>query len=143
MRGFVQTACLVLAIGFVLSGCKRLPLAYQAKDHPVPQIVQSKLDDEAIEKVIVKAAVAKNWMVERVRPGHLRATLNIRSRHTAVSDIFFSQKSFSIMLNTSHGLKQDSEGHIHRAYNKAVHDLEFEIERSLYQAGYEGDLDRV
>lgn len=119
----------------MLAACRQ-EMVYQVKDRPIPQAAQKALNEQQLEKLMVQAALAKNWRVDVVRPGQLRATLHIRDKHTANSDIFFDRSAYSILLNSSENLRQDDSGHIHRAYNRAVHALEDEIDRSLYRAVY-------
>lgn len=123
------------AIGILLAACHQ-EMVYEVKDRPIPLVAQKALNDAQLEKVIIQAAMAKNWQVDVIRPGQLRATLRIRDKHTAVSDIMFTAQSYSIFLNSSDNLKQDDSGRIHQTYNRAVHALEDEIDRSLYRASY-------
>jgi|GEM_PF-5983415 hypothetical protein len=122
-------------MGILLAACRQ-EMVYEVKDRPIPAAAQKALDGPQMERLIIQAAMAKNWRVDVVKPGHPRATLHIRDKHTAVSDIRFQAQSYSILLNSSNNLKQDYSGHIHRSYNRVVRALEDEIDRSLYRASY-------
>ncbi|MDA8230026.1 MAG: hypothetical protein M0006_01670 [Magnetospirillum sp.] len=119
----------------VLTGCYRAEPVYEVRNHPIPQAVQAKISPAREEQLITEAAANRNWRVERIAPGQLRATIRIRDKHTAVCDIRYDKTSYSILLVSSENLKQDGEGHIHHTYNSAVHKLEDEIETTLFRAG--------
>jgi hypothetical protein len=58
------------------------------------------------------------------RPGQIVGTLNVRS-HTAVVDIPYSTKSYSITYSSSQNLKYDeAAGTIHSNYNGWIQRLE-------------------
>lgn len=125
----VRAAIVGTVVAGLLAGCQRIQPIYSVKDHPVPIAAQNQPLD-SIELTIQSAAAAKGWRVDRVRPGLMRATQKWRD-HTAIVDITYDQRSFSIDYEASSNLKAQGD-QIHRAYNNFVKALEDEIDKRLY-----------
>jgi len=88
---------------------------------------------EQVEKAIRSAATTTKpaWSMRVENPGHIVASLHIRS-HTAVVDIAYSTKSYSITYNTSTNLKYDAEANtIHSNYNGWIQNLDNGIKGKL------------
>jgi hypothetical protein len=87
---------------------------------------------EDYEQAIVRAGSKRNWVFERVGPGHLVATNVVRGKHTAVVDITFDTESFSIDYKDSRNLKYDpSTQTIHPNYNAWVDLLKVDIQTEI------------
>lgn len=71
---------------------------------------------------ILRAAGGLGWQTVVVRPGVIRATLNLRS-HVAVAEITYNQEVFSIIYVDSSNLDYDGSS-IHRNYNGWIMNLE-------------------
>lgn len=125
----------LVTLGLLLAAC-RTEAVYEVRNRPLPTVAQNTLNNTQLERIFIEAALARNWRVEVVQPGLIKASMNIRNKHTAVSDIHFNRNGYSILLSSSQNLKQDSSGQIHRTYNKIVQVLEREIENRLYRASY-------
>mgnify|MGYP001809866184 CR=1 FL=1 len=117
----------VIAVG-MLTGCNRVQPIYNVQDRPV-QTSGQRLSLDDMEHRIITAAQDRKWIVDRLAPGKLRATLRWRD-HAAVVLITFDQDDYSIMNDQSQNLKQE-DGLIHRKYNSHVRALAQEIDRAL------------
>jgi len=135
MTGKCKTAVAILVGGLLAAAC-HTEMLYQVQRHPLPQSLQQKLGENDEAKLIADAALASGWKSMPIKPGQIRAILNISDKHSATADILYDLQSFSIMLVSSDNLKQDDQGHIHREYNRAVHRLENTIDSFLMRAAY-------
>lgn len=70
---------------------------------------------------IRRAGAGLGWQIDPVRPGLMRATLNLRS-HVAVTEIAYDQQGFSIRYVDSRNLGYDGTN-IHKNYNGWVTNL--------------------
>ncbi len=77
---------------------------------------------EDAEKAIKLAGASLGWQVKQAEPGHLIATLPIRT-HVAIVDITHSTKEFSIKYKDSTNLDYDGTN-IHSNYNGWVLNLQ-------------------
>jgi len=121
----------------VLTGCNTAQVMevrnapYGASSVAAPKRLA--LDD--YERAIIRAGAERGWVMQRVAPGHLEASVDVRGKHTAVVDIFFSPDDFSIAYKDSRNLKYDAaDDTIHRNYNSWVSLLEQEIQREVQVA---------
>lgn len=80
---------------------------------------------DAAEKAIRLAGASLGWQMKTESPGHLVATLPIRS-HLAVTDITFDQDSYSIIYKDSNNLKYNGST-IHSNYNGWIQNLQAAI----------------
>ena len=71
---------------------------------------------------IRRAGAGLGWQIDPVRPGLMRATLNLRS-HVAITEIAYDQQGFSIRYVDSRNLGYDGTN-IHKNYNGWVMNLE-------------------
>jgi hypothetical protein len=88
---------------------------------------------DQVEKAILSAATSSKpaWSMRVASPGHIVASLHVRS-HTAVVDIAYSTKTYSITYNTSTNLKYDAEAKtIHSNYNGWIQNLDSAIKGNL------------
>jgi hypothetical protein len=88
-----------------------------------------------VKQAIHNAAAAKQWSVVDQGPGKILATLHVRGKHTAVTQITYSPDKYSVVYNDSQNLNYsggpDGRGTIHPFYNRWVQDLSEAIRLSL------------
>jgi len=118
----------IIAIALFLAACAARPIQ-NVDSHPIPPSAQA-LSLTEIENEIAEAASARGWWVDKKATGHLIATLSKPQAYEAIVDLKFSQKSYSIVYNTSHGLI-DAQGNIHYNYGRWVHFLDQDIQQRL------------
>jgi hypothetical protein len=92
---------------------------------PIP----SGLSDAQIVKAMQSGGATRGWIVKQVEPGHVEATIYVRS-HMAKVDIMYDAAAYSIRYNDSENLDY-KDGKIHRNYNKWVQNLNMDIQRAL------------
>jgi hypothetical protein len=123
---------LVMTVAF--AACHRMEPVYNVEQDSIPTGVQQKLSSEQIGKMIAKTAIGKGWVVSEVKPGLLHCVLKWQD-HTAAINITYSKQDYSIELDSSENLKE-SDGMIHKKYNKYIHDLQGEIDKKFSQAAF-------
>ena len=91
------------------TGC-RLGTVYNVKDTSINTGTGKEPTLDQVEKAILSAANSSRpaWSMRVQNPGHIVASLHVRS-HTAVVDIAYTTKAYSITYNTSTNLKYDAE----------------------------------
>jgi hypothetical protein len=124
--------CLVL---IAVTGCRGGGEIYNVKDAPINTASGSTPSLEDVQKAIVTAGTGLNWSMAVVKPGHIVGTLNVRS-HTAVVDIMYNSKTYSITYKDSTNLKYDAEKKtIHENYRSWIQNLDNNIRGRLTVAG--------
>jgi hypothetical protein len=118
---------LVSALVLLVSACATQPV-YNVANAPVAASKPNPSLDE-VGKAIQRAGVALGWQMKESKPGHMLATLYLRT-HVAVVDINYSVKSYSIQYKDSTDLKYDGET-IHRNYNGWIQNLDKGIRAQL------------
>lgn len=106
-----------------LMGCTSAPI-YNAENIPISP--RESATDEEISEAIWSAGRRLGWRVDKVRPGEMRASLDIRS-HSATVNIVYSHSNFSIHHTASENLDED-DGEIHENYNVWIKRLENKIQ---------------
>lgn len=124
-----------LAILVLASACRTSPL-FNVRDSSVPVPASGPgLSLDQVTEAIVRAGVGLGWDMRAQRPGQIVGTLNVRS-HTAVVDISYSTKAYSITYSSSQNLKYDeAAGTIHSNYNGWIQNLDNAIRGRLSAAG--------
>ncbi len=131
LRSFAICAGAALALA--------LPPAAQARSAPIATfddvaIATSdgrKLTLEQVQRAVVRAASSRKWTASAPKPNVVRARYT-KGRHTAVVDVVFTTKSYSIKYVDSTDLNySEAERSIHPAYNKAVNELRQGIDAQL------------
>jgi len=117
------SAVLALALG-----CTSNPI-YNVQQAPIPSVTDKKLSMEDVSKAIIRAGTGLGWQMRQVKPGHIIGTLNLR-RHTAVVDVTYDTKSYSIVYKDSSNLNYDGSN-IHRNYNGWIQNLDRAIRSQL------------
>ncbi len=133
MSKALRPSVVVVVILTLLVGCRLRPI-YDVQDRPVPT-TEKGLTLEDIEKRIIAAANATEWVTTKVRPGLLRATAAWGGQHVAVVNIAYSLKYYSIKYESSklllHEVTDDGRPLIHPNYNKRVWQLETYINEQM------------
>jgi hypothetical protein len=106
------------------------------EDLPVSSADGKPLTAEQVRKAIISGAATRQWIAS-VQPGNIvRLTYSPRS-HSAVVDVVYSAKSYSIRYADSTNLnygQEGSKGVIHPNYNKWINNLRQAIEVALRSA---------
>jgi len=121
--------CLIMIL---FSSC-RIGAVYNVTDSAVNTGSGNEPTLEQVQKAILDAATTTKpaWSMRVVKPGQILATLYIRS-HTAIVDITYNTKSYSINYNGSTNLKYDPEEKtIHSNYNGWIQNLDGAIKAKL------------
>lgn len=123
---------LLCAILVLFAGC-RTTAVYNVTDSAINTGSGKEPTMQEVQQAILNAATTTKpaWTMKVVKPGHILATLNIR-RHTAIVDITYNTKSYSINYNGSTNLKYDPEAKtIHSNYNGWIQNLDSAIKAKL------------
>jgi hypothetical protein len=111
----------------VLAGCRTAPLV-NVNDQSV--VTNNKnYTQEDVKKAIVRAGAGLGWNMDADKPGHILATLHLRS-HMAQVDINYNKEKYSITYKNSEDLQYDGES-IHKNYNSWVQNLDRAIKVQL------------
>lgn len=89
---------------------------------------------EHIKQAILLAAGTKSWSVVLQANGQLLATLNVRGKHTVVTEIAYAIDKYSLTYRDSTNMKfgeRDGQRVIHPFYNKWVLELKEAIRIEL------------
>lgn len=82
-----------------------------------------------VERAIIRAGASLGWVMTPVKPGLIAGRLALRN-HTAVVDVTYDSKAFSIKYKDSVNLDY-ADGNIHKNYNGWIENLEREIRANL------------
>lgn len=124
-------ACVMLV---VVAGCRGAGQIYNIKETPVATATGTELTMEQVQKAIVEAGLSLRWIMAPDKPGHILATQNARS-HTAIVDIDYTTKSYSITYKDSVNLKYNADKQtIHEAYSGWIRNLDNAIKGRLMAA---------
>lgn len=120
-------AVVVSALILVAAGCSTQPV-YNVNDAP---FVASKADPnlDEVGRAIQRAGASLGWQMRITKPGHILATLALRT-HVAVVDVNYSTKSYSVVYKDSTNLGYDGTN-IHRNYNGWIQNLDKGIRTQL------------
>jgi hypothetical protein len=124
LRSLALLAVLVLG----LSACRTATIQ-NINQAPVMNTQGKALTMDEVESAIKVAGAGLGWQMERVSPGHIVGTLNLRS-HQAVVDIPYDTANYSIVYKDSTNLKHEGIK-IHSNYNNWVNNLNRAIQREL------------
>ena len=117
----------VLVILLALGGCRSAPVQNVSS---APLYAPEGASLERIKKGIIRAGYYRDWEITEVGPRHLEAKVVVRGKHTAIVDIYFDRKSFSIVYKDSKNLNYDGES-IHSNYNQWVQSLKKDIQKEM------------
>ncbi|QGZ29638.1 hypothetical protein [Stutzerimonas stutzeri] len=110
----------------LIVGCTSKPI-YNAQEQFAADM---QLSDRQMQRAIVTALNDRQWKVQSLQPGMVKAAITVRARHHAEVDIPYTSTSFQINYRSSWGLDQKN-GKIHRNYNRWVNRLRDNILKEL------------
>ena len=138
MKIYGRVAILLL-VAVAGSACSTTRPLYNVEDQPITQLSRP-LTLKQIEVRILDAGKIMNWRLRRMERGKIRGLLTINQRHSAMVNVDYDQRAFSISYKSSHLLSagkaakdEPFEGQfvIHRKYNSNVRALEQSIKQEL------------
>ena len=104
------------------AGCMRCGPIQNVTDATVPTVSGHALSNDDVKKAIMRAGTTLGWKMSADAPGKITGRLEVR-KHTAVVEIPYSTKSYSIVYKSSTNLDEGSDGTIHNNYNGWVKNL--------------------
>lgn len=116
----------LMALALLITGCTSKPV-YNAKENFSSEMGFS---NEQMSRAIVTALNDRQWVVQSVKPGMIKAAITVRGRHHAEVDIPYTPTSFEIDYRSSTGLDY-KDGQIHGNYNRWVNRLRANILKEL------------
>ena len=120
---------LLLVVGFAaLAGCTSAPIR-NVSDAPVLTGSGKAVTAEQVRTAIVGAGKGLGWSMTPADPGLVVGRITLRG-HSAVIDVRYTPKTFSIQYKDSTGLNYQN-GQIHKNYNGWVDNLERDIRGNL------------
>ena len=123
-------AAILSAIAFSSqAACMRCGPIQNVTDAAVPAPGGKTLSNDEVKKAIMRAGGTLGWKMDESGPGKVTGTLNVRT-HTAVVEIPYSAKSYSINYKSSTNLNEEG-GQIHNNYNGWVKNLAKGIDAQL------------
>lgn len=117
----------IILIAVLLGAC-RTATVYEVKSAAIVSNLANPSKDE-VRKAIVRAAYGLGWQIKDNGPDAMIGTLMLRE-HTAVVDIPYSTKQYSIHYKSSTNLNYDGTS-IHANYNGWVQNLSKAINAQL------------
>lgn len=126
-----KTLSLLLAgaLTLGLSACGEKPLIRNIQSQPV-QVNAKNYTETQVKSAIISAGAGLGWIITEAGPGKLTGKIDVRNKHTAVIDISYDKKSYSINYVSSLGLESDGTT-IHQNYNRWIANLEKAINANL------------
>ncbi len=109
----------------LLAGCGRVQPILNFEDSPVAFNLQT----ADVKAAIVVAATNRGWVITGNEANEMTAKIVSRT-HSATVRISYSEKFYSIIYVESSNLKE-SNGNIHRNYNRWVNNLNADIQKQL------------
>ncbi len=116
----------LMALALLITGCTSKPV-YNAKENFSSEMGFS---NEQMSRAIVTALNDRQWTVQSIKPGMIKASITVRGRHHAEIDIPYTPTSFEIDYRSSTGLDY-KDGQIHRNYNRWINLLRERILKEL------------
>ncbi|GFM50815.1 hypothetical protein PSCICE_20820 [Pseudomonas cichorii] len=116
----------LMALALLITGCTSKPV-YNAKENFSSEMGFS---NEQMSRAIVTALNDRQWTVQSIKPGMIKAAITVRGRHHAEIDIPYTPTSFEIDYRSSTGLDY-KDGQIHRNYNRWINLLRERILKEL------------
>lgn len=130
-------AVVLFCLALAATGCMRSAPILNINNAPVPagKDAAKPMPLDQMATAIQAAGAGLGWMCAVESPGHIVATLNVRS-HQAVVDIVYDAKVYNINYKTSTNLNAGN-GKIHSNYNGWVENLNKAIQQELTRAAGE------
>ncbi len=121
---------LVIASVFaLLAACRAGAPIYNVTGVNVVAEAGKPVTAEQVKTAIFRGAQTLGWKIEDKGPGQLQGMLMLRT-HTAIVDIMYDEKAYSIKYNNSTNLDYKN-GTIHKNYNGWIQNLEKAINVQL------------
>lgn len=134
MRRYVQWIALFVMsfTPFMAAQASRVEPLVNVEHQALARADGKPLTAEQVKSAIIAGSVRQRiWTVTPVKSGVMTAILNVKNKHTAVVDITYSAKEFSIKHRESNNLlyEKDENGveQIHRNYNRWIQGLKQNI----------------
>ena len=128
----ILVACLAVVI---VTGCRGAGQIYNVKEAPIASSTGKELTLDQVGKAIMDAGIGLKWIMVVTKPGQIVATQNARS-HTAIVDIAYTTKTYSMTYKDSVNLNYNAEKQtIHQAYSGWIQNLDNAIKGRLAAAG--------
>lgn len=128
MNAIARNVAIALFTVTAVAACARLAPVYNVNDMPV-MANRPSLSADDVGKAIMRAGAGLGWQMQSVKPGLMVGTLQLRE-HTAVVDVKYNAKSYSINYKNSNNLNYDGQM-IHKNYNGWVQNLDKAIKVQL------------
>lgn len=112
------TIFLVLST-LLFAGCRSSPVHNVSDAHFTT--TEQGVAQQDVAGAIMTAGHSLGWIMKEKEPGHILATLHLRS-HTAVVDIYYDRTKYSITYKDSTDLNYDGTN-IHSNYNGWIQNL--------------------
>jgi len=127
MRALKWSAILAVTLSLFALGCTTKPI-FNVSAAPV-QTVKPNPSLAEVEGAIRRAGAGLGWQMLPTKPGHILATLYLRT-HVAKVDVNYTATTYSIMYNDSTNLEYDGQN-IHNNYNGWILNLNNAIRAQL------------
>ena len=128
MRNLRIVAFVLVACALFLGGCRTAPIQ-NIELAPIAYNSETQHTMTEVKNAIIRGGYDRGWQMSDVAPGHLVATLNIRS-HQAIVDITYTPENYSINYKDSTNLKHKGNM-IHSNYNAWIKNLANSINLEL------------
>jgi hypothetical protein len=128
-RKTIAALAAATALAITLGGCARTAPILNLENVPVTSTDGKPLTAAQVRSSIVTAGTSLGWRIVDAGPGKLEGTLMLRE-HTAVVDIPYSARSYSIVYKRSDKLNE-MNGTIHSNYNGWVQNLDRAIRTEM------------
>ncbi len=124
----IKSAALAVAV-IALGGCAMTQPIYNVNGAAVSTSSGKAPAAAQVRSAIITAGTSLGWRIADAGSGRLEGTLNLRN-HTAVVDIPYSAKSYSITFKRGENLEV-GEGTIHKNYNGWIQNLDRAIRTEI------------
>ncbi|WP_421899955.1 hypothetical protein [Maridesulfovibrio sp.] len=128
MKNLRIVAFVLVACALFLGGCRTAPIQ-NIELAPIAYNSETQHTMKEVKNAIIRGGYDRGWQMSDVAPGHLVATLNIRS-HQAIVDITYTPENYSINYKDSTNLKHKGDM-IHSNYNAWIKNLANSINLEL------------
>ncbi len=130
----MKKGLLVMVCAMAMVACTSAPIM-DLNDRTIPQTQAGEtLSLEQVQAAIMKGSIQKGWVPSVVKPGLVEASIQVRT-HQAVVSIPYTQGDYDIIYKSSQNL-DESDGKIHRNYNRWVVNLSASIQEELLDEAY-------
>jgi hypothetical protein len=123
------TVIAAAAFAISLGGCARTAAILKLEQVPITTVDGKALTTAQVRQAIIVGGTSLGWRFTDAGAGKLEGTLALRD-HTAVVDIPYNSKSYSILYKRSEKLGE-ANGTIHSNYNGWVQNLDRAIRTEI------------